>query len=303
MRAEIAAIPDGRLRVRGRDRERRRRSGRPLLDPRRGLSSTATRSSSTSGRATTRRRGPATRTFGVTASAVYNAMLHLTEPDIPRNSGCYRPIRILARPGSVVNVLPPGPEVGGNSEISPRIVDLLFAALAPAVPDRVAGELRRHRLQLPLRRRAPGDGRVLRQLPHGGLRLGRAPGRRRQQRAGRDQRQLPQHADRGLRDAVSVAGQRACALVPDSGGRRTARGGLRRSGCSRSRPTPSSSASSPTRTRDAAVGPVRRPARRERRDARARGPARTASGPSARRSGPCRTRSSPALCSATATRS
>ena len=82
-------------------------------------------------------KGPCNTTFGVTASAVYNAMLHLTSPDIPRNSGCYRPIRILARPGSVVNVLPPGPEVGGNSEISPRIVDLLFAALAPAVPDRV----------------------------------------------------------------------------------------------------------------------------------------------------------------------
>ena len=72
----------------------------------------------------------------MTASAVYNAMLHLTSADIPRNSGCYRPIRLLARPGSVVNVMPPAPEVGGNSEISPRIVDLVFAALAPAMPDR-----------------------------------------------------------------------------------------------------------------------------------------------------------------------
>lgn len=83
-------------------------------------------------------RGPCNMTFGVTASAVYNAMLHLTDPDIPRNAGCYRPIHILARPGSVVNVQPPGPEVGGNSEIHCRIVDLIFAALAPAMPDRVA---------------------------------------------------------------------------------------------------------------------------------------------------------------------
>jgi N-methylhydantoinase B/oxoprolinase/acetone carboxylase alpha subunit len=65
-------------------------------------------------------------------------MLHLTDPDIPRNSGCYRPIKILARPGSVVNVEPPGPEVGGNSEIHCRIVDVIFAALAPAMPERVA---------------------------------------------------------------------------------------------------------------------------------------------------------------------
>jgi N-methylhydantoinase B len=82
--------------------------------------------------------GPCNMTYGVTSSAVYNAMLHLTDPDIPRNSGCYRPIRILARPGSVVNVQPPGPEVGGNSEIHCRVVDVIFAALAQAIPERVA---------------------------------------------------------------------------------------------------------------------------------------------------------------------
>jgi N-methylhydantoinase B len=83
-------------------------------------------------------RGPCNTTFGVTASAVYNAMLHVTDPNIPRNAGCYRPIKILARPGSVVNVEAPAPEVGGNSEIHPRIVDLLFGALAQAIPERVA---------------------------------------------------------------------------------------------------------------------------------------------------------------------
>jgi N-methylhydantoinase B/oxoprolinase/acetone carboxylase alpha subunit len=76
-------------------------------------------------------------TYGVTASATYNALLHLTDPDIPRNSGCYRPISILARPGSVMNVQPPAPEVGGNSEIHGRVVDALFAALAEALPHRV----------------------------------------------------------------------------------------------------------------------------------------------------------------------
>jgi N-methylhydantoinase B len=82
--------------------------------------------------------GPCNTTFGVTASAVYNAMLHVTDPDIPRNAGCYRPITILARPGSVVNVKAPAPEVGGNSEIHPRIVDVLFGALGQAIPERVA---------------------------------------------------------------------------------------------------------------------------------------------------------------------
>ena len=83
-------------------------------------------------------KGPCNTTYGVTASAVYNAMLHVTDPTIPRNAGCYRPIKILTRCGSVVNVKAPGPEVGGNSEIHPRIVDVIFGALAQAIPERVA---------------------------------------------------------------------------------------------------------------------------------------------------------------------
>jgi N-methylhydantoinase B/oxoprolinase/acetone carboxylase alpha subunit len=83
-------------------------------------------------------RGPCNCTYGVTASATYNAMLNLTDRTIPRNSGCYRPIRIIVPSGSVLNVAHPGPSVGGNSEIHERIVDVLFGALSTAVPDRVA---------------------------------------------------------------------------------------------------------------------------------------------------------------------
>ena len=74
----------------------------------------------------------------MTASAVYNAMLHLTSPDIPRNSGCYRPIRILTRPGSVVNV---AARRRRRSAATPRSrhgsSTCSFAALAPALPERV----------------------------------------------------------------------------------------------------------------------------------------------------------------------
>ena len=82
--------------------------------------------------------GPCNMTYGSTYSAVYNAVLQLTDPTIPLNAGCYRPIKLLTRSGSVVNVRPPGPSVGGNSEIHPRVVDMIFAALAPALPERVA---------------------------------------------------------------------------------------------------------------------------------------------------------------------
>jgi N-methylhydantoinase B len=54
-------------------------------------------------------RGPINATYGVTAGATYNAIFHLTDMGIPKNSGAYRPIRIIAPPGSAVNVVYPGP--------------------------------------------------------------------------------------------------------------------------------------------------------------------------------------------------
>ena len=75
-------------------------------------------------------------TYGVTASATYNGIFHATDKDIPHNSGAYRPIKIIAPPGSVVNVQHPGPSVGGNTETHPRIVDIVLGALSQAVPDR-----------------------------------------------------------------------------------------------------------------------------------------------------------------------
>jgi N-methylhydantoinase B len=83
-------------------------------------------------------RGPINATYGVTAGATYNAVFHLTDMGIPKNSGAYRPIRIIAPPGSAVNVLYPGPSVGGNTETHPKLADMVVAALAPALPDRVA---------------------------------------------------------------------------------------------------------------------------------------------------------------------
>ncbi|MBS1862172.1 MAG: hydantoinase B/oxoprolinase family protein [Actinobacteria bacterium] len=85
-------------------------------------------------------RGPMNCTFVVALSAIYNAVFCVTDPDalIPRNSGCYRPVRIIAPAGSVVNVVHPGPSVGGNTDLQPKLIDLLLAALSQAVPERVA---------------------------------------------------------------------------------------------------------------------------------------------------------------------
>jgi N-methylhydantoinase B len=81
--------------------------------------------------------GPVNAPFAVTASATYYVVRAVTDPDIPANAGCYRPIELDAPAGSVVNAEAPAAVVGGNLETSQRIVDVLLGALAPAAPDRV----------------------------------------------------------------------------------------------------------------------------------------------------------------------
>jgi N-methylhydantoinase B/oxoprolinase/acetone carboxylase alpha subunit len=82
-------------------------------------------------------KGPINATLGVAWSATYNAMLNLTDPSIPKNSGCFRPIRVVAPAGTIMNVNYPGSEVGGNTETHPLIVACILGAMAEAAPDRV----------------------------------------------------------------------------------------------------------------------------------------------------------------------
>ena len=89
-------------------------------------------------------RGPINATLGVAWSAAYNAVLHLTDPGIPRNSGAFRPIKIIAPRGTVVNVDYPAPEVGGNTETHPRIAGAVIGALAQADLAPEVNQVERH---------------------------------------------------------------------------------------------------------------------------------------------------------------
>ena len=82
-------------------------------------------------------KGPMNAPFAVTASNTYCPFLEVVSPDIPTNHGCYRPITIIAPPGTVVNPRFPAPVVGGNVETSARISESVQACLAQAIPDRV----------------------------------------------------------------------------------------------------------------------------------------------------------------------
>ncbi len=75
--------------------------------------------------------------LAVTASSSYFVLRMLTDPDAPPNDGCYRPLTVVAEEGSIVHARHPAPVAAGNVETSQRIVDVLLAAFAQALPGRV----------------------------------------------------------------------------------------------------------------------------------------------------------------------
>jgi N-methylhydantoinase B len=73
----------------------------------------------------------------ITVSAVSYVFRCLTPGDVPASAGLMHPIEVIAPPGTVVNANPPASVAGGNVETSQRIVDVLFKALAQAMPERI----------------------------------------------------------------------------------------------------------------------------------------------------------------------
>ncbi|HLF61863.1 MAG TPA: hydantoinase B/oxoprolinase family protein [Acidimicrobiia bacterium] len=73
----------------------------------------------------------------VTRSCLYYAVRVATDPTIPANGGCYRPLSLIAPQGTIVNARFPAAVAAGNVETSQRIADVLLGALAQAAPDRV----------------------------------------------------------------------------------------------------------------------------------------------------------------------
>ena len=73
----------------------------------------------------------------VTRSCLYYAVRVATDPTIPANGGCYRPLSLSVPDGSVVAARPPAAVAAGNVETSQRISDVLLGALAKALPERV----------------------------------------------------------------------------------------------------------------------------------------------------------------------
>ena len=74
-----------------------------------------------------------TSNFNAPAAIVDAAALYvfrtLVDDDIPLNAGCLKPLKILTRPGSMLEPAFPAAVVAGNVETSQHVVDALYAAL------------------------------------------------------------------------------------------------------------------------------------------------------------------------------
>jgi N-methylhydantoinase B len=75
-------------------------------------------------------------TLANTYAAVYYVMIAVVDPHMPPNSGCYRPIEVITRPGTVVHPVLPA-AVAARTNCSQKIVEAMLRALAPALPERV----------------------------------------------------------------------------------------------------------------------------------------------------------------------
>ena len=81
--------------------------------------------------------GPVNANLAIVTSAVSYVFRCLIREQVPFSGGLLRPIKIVTRPGSVVDAQTPAAMAGGNVETSQRITDVLLGALSQALPKEI----------------------------------------------------------------------------------------------------------------------------------------------------------------------
>ena len=71
------------------------------------------------------------------AATCYYVTRCISDPDVPENEGCYRPVDMVLPPGTIVNPTPPA-ATSGKHPLAQRMADLLIQAFAKIAPDRGA---------------------------------------------------------------------------------------------------------------------------------------------------------------------
>ena len=80
--------------------------------------------------------GPINAPWSGGAGSAYFAIRCVTDPSIPNNQGCYRPIDVVIPEGTLLNPRHPAP-VAIRAHTLKRAADVVLGALVQAVPDRV----------------------------------------------------------------------------------------------------------------------------------------------------------------------
>jgi N-methylhydantoinase B len=80
--------------------------------------------------------GPSNATLASTYSAVFYALMATADVPVASNAGCYRPVKVIAPPGTCVNAAAPAPVVH-RIAIGHRLATVLFGALHKAIPERM----------------------------------------------------------------------------------------------------------------------------------------------------------------------
>ena len=121
-------------------------------------------------------RGPFNSVPASTLSAIYYAVRAISDPAIPNNGGCFRALRAVLPPGSLVNPHPPAP-VSCRTATIKRIADTILGALVGALPDRMPAASSGTLLVMAFGGRDPETGRtfVASELAAGGM--GARPGK------------------------------------------------------------------------------------------------------------------------------
>jgi N-methylhydantoinase B len=84
-----------------------------------------------------------------TMSAVHMAFAYLIDPRTPKNSGSFRVVQVLTKPGTIVHPNPPAPVTLSTNHCAQEIMESIIKAVAPACPDRaIAGWGRRFRIAI-----------------------------------------------------------------------------------------------------------------------------------------------------------
>ena len=82
-------------------------------------------------------------------AAVCMALAYLIDPHTPKNDGAFRPLTVVARPGTVVWANPGAPVTLCTNHCAQEIMEAVITALAPACPERaMAGWGRRFRIAI-----------------------------------------------------------------------------------------------------------------------------------------------------------